>query len=143
MSSPHPRVSRSHGVKAAPSVSVSTGDCSRPARLCARGGSLGSSLPPRTQSCYDYPVIPPSPPRRYGLIMEEHTIDEVYDRLDRLDEVHDAVRAMIETVTVGNDSLAMLTGMVRDLHTDVENRVLRAEHEALMVRVSRLEAAIA
>lgn len=77
------------------------------------------------------------------MIMEEHTIDEVYDRLDRLDEVHDAVRAMIETVTVGNDSLAMLTGMVRDLHTDVENRVLRAEHEALMVRVSRLEAAIA
>ncbi len=72
--------------------------------------------------------------------MEEHTIDEVYNRLDRLDEVHVAVHAMIETVTVVNDSLAMLTGMVRDLHTAVENRGLRAEHEALATRVARLEA---
>ncbi len=58
--------------------------------------------------------------------MEEHTINEVYDLLS---VVASAIKAQ-------SDSLKTLV-------TDVESRVLRAEHEALMIRVSRLEAAIA
>ena len=58
--------------------------------------------------------------------MEDHTIDEVYDLLS---VVAGAIKAQSD--------------LLKALSTGVETRVLRAEHEALMIRVSRLEAAIA
>ena len=58
--------------------------------------------------------------------MADHTIDEVYDLLF---VVAGAIKAQSD--------------LLKALSTDVETRVLRAEHEALMIRVSRLEAAIA
>ena len=58
--------------------------------------------------------------------MADHTIDEVYDLLS---VVTGAIKAQSD--------------LLKALSTDVETRVLRAEHEALMIRVSRLEAAIA
>ena len=63
---------------------------------------------------------------RYSGAMEDHTIDEVYDLLS---VVAGAIKAQSD--------------LLKALSTDVETRVLRAEHEALMIRVSRLEAAIA
>ena len=65
--------------------------------------------------------------------MEEHTIDEIYDLLS---VVASAIKSQ-------SDLIATQSTLLQALSTDVESRVLRAEHEALMIRVSRLEAAIA